>query len=135
MKGTTSYNGFHRFAACFVETLQALELVDVAVRILDAEATVVEKADVLPLLHAELDRSAVGVHLPLLEAEADVHRVHARDERDEACAREPVGDQLALLGRKLAEVLDEEQFLAVVRADADVAVLAGPGERAAQAHV
>src|SRR5438105_3457823 len=83
-----------RPATVVVELVQRGQLINIAIRVAQTESAVGEKTDVLALLHAELDRAAVGLHLPLLKAETNVDLVDARDPRNKDRAGQGLLDRL-----------------------------------------
>src|SRR5256885_17205589 len=74
---------FHRAPTVLIKLAQPCQLIHIPVRITKTKPPVGQESDVFALLHAELDRAAVGLHFPLLEAEANVDLVDARDARNE----------------------------------------------------
>src|SRR5439155_10954543 len=57
---------FHRAPTVLIKLAQPCQFIHIPVRITQTEPPVGQESDVLALLHAELDRAAVGLDLPLL---------------------------------------------------------------------
>src|SRR6478609_10103082 len=100
------YQRLQRLATVLIELVQRPQLVDITVGVLHAVAAVGQEADVLALLHAELDRPAVRLHAPLLEAEAHVDRFEPRNLRDEHRAGKVFADETAQRRLQRRDILD-----------------------------
>src|SRR5438552_8257170 len=88
------YQGLDGAATMLVKLIEPRHLVHISVGVFHAEPPIRQEPNVLALLHTEFRRAAIGLHGPLLVAEANVYGFDVRDARNEHGARKVALDQL-----------------------------------------